>query len=298
MNAPGSERATRHAAVRRVLLLTLCANLIGVALKLAAGLQARSLAVMAEAAHSSLDAWNNVLALALAGIAAQAPDEEHPYGHGKFETLGALGIVAFLSITVYELVSSAISRLIFGSIYPDVGPFVIGAMIVAATLNFFVSRYEDRRGRELDSPILRADAAHTRSDMYASVAVLAGLALVTVGFSRADALFTLLVAAVIARAGWRILRGSVPILVDARAVEGTRIRTIALGTAGVIDAFDVRSRGREGDMFAELTITVDPGLDVERAHGIADEVERAVAAELGAREVVVHVEPAARPGPR
>jgi cation diffusion facilitator family transporter len=298
MNDASAQRTRRHADVRRVLLLTLAANLAGVALKLGAGLHARSLAVMAEAAHSSLDAWNNVLALALAGIAAQAPDEEHPYGHGKFETLGALGIVAFLSITVYELVSSAISRLIFGSIYPDVGPFVIGAMVGAAVLNYFVARYEDRRGRELDSVILRADAAHTRSDMYASVAVLAGLALVTLGFRSADAIFTLLVAAVIARAGWRILRGSVPILVDARAVEGARIREIALAAHGVIDAFDVRSRGREGDMFAELTITVDPALDVRSAHLIADEVERSVAAALGAREVVVHVEPAAQPRPR
>lgn len=297
MNGTTAERTRRHAEVRRVLLLTLAANLAGVALKLAAGLHARSLAVMAEAAHSSLDAWNNVLALALAGIAAQAPDEEHPYGHGKFETLGALGIVAFLSITVYELVSSAISRLIFGSIYPDVGPFVIGAMVGAAVLNFFVARYEDRRGRELDSVILRADAAHTRSDMYASVAVLAGLAIVTLGVRSADAIFTLLVAAVIARAGWRILRGSVPILVDARAVEGARIREIALAADGVVDAFDVRSRGREGDMFAELTVTVDPALDVGSAHRIADEVERAVGAGLGAREVVVHVEPAVPPSP-
>jgi len=286
------KRAQRHREVRRVLLITLGANIVAVGLKLGAGLHARSLAVMAEAANSSLDAWNNVLALTLSGIAAQAPDEEHPYGHAKFETLGALGIVAFLSITVYELVSSAISRLIHGSIYPDVGAFVIGTMVFSVVMNFFVSRYEDRKGRELDSDILRADATHTRSDMYASAAVLASLGIVSLGYTGADSIFTLIVAALIARAGWRILRRSVPILVDARAVEGARIREIALASEGVIDAFDVRSRGREGEMFAELTVTVDPTLDVARAHRIADEVERNVARELGAREVVVHVEPA------
>jgi cation diffusion facilitator family transporter len=296
MTDSASGRAARYAQVRRVLLLTLAANVVGLGVKLAAGLHARSLAVIADAAHSSLDAWNNILALALAGIAAQAPDEEHPYGHAKFETLGALGIVAFLSITVYELVSSAISRLILGSIYPEVGPAVIAAMIAAALLNFFVSRYEDRRGRELDSEILRADAAHTRSDMYASIAVLVGLGLVVMfDVQRADAAFTLVVAAIIARAGYRILRRSVPILVDARAVSGDRIRAIAVATDGVVDAFDVRSRGREGEVFAELTITVDPGLDVARAHRIADTVERTVAEEVAAREVVVHVEPAQPP---
>src|SRR5690606_34254648 len=193
---------------------------------------------------------------------------------------------------VYELVSSAISRLIHGSIYPDVGAFVIGTMVFSVVMNFFVSRYEDRKGRELDSDILRADATHTGSDMYASAAVLASLGIVSLGYTGADSIFTLIVAALIARAGWRILRRSVPILVDARAVEGARIREIALASEGVIDAFDVRSRGREGEMFAELTVTVDPTLDVARAHRIADEVERNVARELGAREVVVHVEPA------
>ncbi|MGH7507458.1 MAG: cation diffusion facilitator family transporter [Longimicrobiales bacterium] len=295
---PPYDRARRHAEVRRVLVLTLMANLIGVALKLSAGLNARSLAVVAEAAHSSLDAWNNVLALVLAGIAAQAPDEEHPYGHAKFETLAALGIVAFISITVYELVRSAISRLILGSIYPDVGPFVIAAMIGSAVLNFGVSHYESRRGRELRSEILLADAAHTRSDMYASVAVLVGLGIASLGFERADASFTLLVAAVIGRAGYRILRRSVPILVDARAAEPDTIRRIALASEGVVDAFDVRSRGRQGEAFAELTITVDPKLDVAHAHRIADAVERNIAAELGARDVVVHVEPAAPAGAR
>jgi cation diffusion facilitator family transporter len=298
MNQLANDRARRHAQVRYVLQLTLAANVVALALKLSGGLHARSLAVMADAAHSSLDAWNNVLALVLAGIAAQAPDEEHPYGHGKFETLAALAIVAFLSITVYELVSSAISRMVFGSIYPDVGPFVIGAMMASATLNFFVSRYEARRGRELDSEILTADAAHTRSDMYASAAVLIGLGLVTVGLQRADAVFTLVVAAIIARAGLRILRRSVPILVDARAVSGDRIRAIAVATQGVVDAFDVRSRGRVGEVFAELTITVDPGLDVARAHRIADAVEHSVAEAVAAREVVVHVEPAVPPRAR
>src|SRR5690606_17978587 len=109
------------------------------------------------------------------------------------------------------------------------------AMVGTAILNFFVSRYENRRGRELQSEILIADAAHTRSDMYASVAVLVGLFIVTLGFQRADAVFTLFVAGVIARAGYRILRRSVPILVDARAAEPETIRRIALSTNGVVD---------------------------------------------------------------
>jgi cation diffusion facilitator family transporter len=286
------EREARNQQVRRILLLTFMANLAVVIAKGAAGLLAQSLSVLADAAHSSVDAWNNVMALFLARLAAKAPDAEHPYGHAKFETLGALAIVAFLSVSVYELCSSAIVRLAGGGATPRATTFAVGVMLVSAVINFFVARYEGRAGERLHSEILMADAAHTRSDVYASLAVVLGLGLVRLGYPRADALFTLLVAVVIARAGWRILRSTVPILVDERAVSEEAICQIALDVAGVLNCFHVRSRGRAGEIFAELTITVNGALNVEEAHRIADDVEQRIAGSVGAREVVVHVEPA------
>jgi cation diffusion facilitator family transporter len=288
------EREARNQQVRRILLLTFIANLTVVVAKATAGLLAQSLSVLADAAHSSLDAWNNIMALFLARVAAKAPDAEHPYGHAKFETLGALAIVAFLSVSVYELCSSAITRLAGGGATPRGTTFAVVVMLVSAVINFFVARYEGRAGERLHSEILMADAAHTRSDVYASLAVVLGLALVRLGYPRADALFTLLVAVVIARAGWRILRSTVPILVDERAVSEEAICRLALDVSGVLDCFHVRSRGRAGEIFAELTITVDSGLNVEEAHRIADDVEQRIASNVGAREVVVHVEPAPR----
>lgn len=284
-------RESRNREIRRVLAWTLAVNLIVVAAKAVAGVRAEALSVVAEAAHSSVDAWNNVLGLVLAQVAAGAPDEEHPYGHAKFETLGALGVVAFLSITVFELLTSAIGRLIAGTARPEATPFVVGVMAASAVISFVVSRYENRHGVALGSELLIADAAHTGSDVYASLGVLIGLGLVALGYPRADAALTLLVAFVIARAGWRILRTTVPVLVDERAVEARTIRRIALDTSGVLGCYDVRSRGRTGDIFAELTIAVARSMNVEAAHDIADHVERRVAREVGAREVVVHIEP-------
>ncbi len=274
--------------------MTLFANLAVVVAKLAVGAAANVLSVMAEAAHSSTDAWNNVLALALTRVAAKEPDEDHPYGHGKFETLGAVAIVAFLSVTVYELCRGAIRRLVTGAGDPNVTALVVGTMIVSSVVSWAVARYELRQGLELGSDILVADAAHTRSDVYASATVLVGLGLVALGYPAADALFTLFVAAIIANAGWRILSRTVPILVDERAVAGDTIREIAREASGVVDVLDVRSRGRQGEVFAELTVTVDRSLNVEAAHQIADDVERRIVARLGARDVVVHVEPALR----
>src|SRR5256886_8731837 len=103
------------ALVRRVVLGLLVANLAVVGAKLAVGLASGSLAVLGSAVDSAVDALNNVLALIVVRVAAKAPDEDHPYGHGKFETLGALGIVGFLSITCFELVRGAVNDLVEGA---------------------------------------------------------------------------------------------------------------------------------------------------------------------------------------
>lgn len=286
-----ADREQRRREIRRVLILTLIANVAVVIGKATAGFSANSLSVIADSAHSSVDAWNNIMALLLARIAAKAPDAEHPYGHAKFETLGALAIVAFLSITVFELVKGVIVRLGGAGPQPEATPFVVIVMIISAVVSLLVARYEENYGRRYHSDILLADAAHTRSDVYASLAVLAGIALVGLGYPQADALVTLLVAAVIARVGWRIVQRAVPILVDQRAVAEGQICEVSLSTPGVMDCFAVRSRGRPGEVFVELTVTVNPRLNVYDGHVIADEVERRVANAVGAREVVVHVEP-------
>src|SRR5438034_6957253 len=103
------------ALVRRVFIGLLVANLAVVGVKLAVGLSSGSLAVLGGAVDSCVDALNNVLALIVVRVAAKEPDEDHPYGHGKFETLGALAIVGFLSITCFELVREGVNHLVSGS---------------------------------------------------------------------------------------------------------------------------------------------------------------------------------------
>src|SRR5216684_4482157 len=104
----------RSASVRRVLRGLLVANVAVVIAKAAVGTLAGSLAVLGDAIHSSVDAVYNVLGLIVVRVASRAPDEDHPYGHRKFETLGALSIVVFLSVTCFELVRSAIGHLLSG----------------------------------------------------------------------------------------------------------------------------------------------------------------------------------------
>src|SRR6267142_4834558 len=120
------------ALVRRVFIGLLVANLAVVGVKLAVGIKSGSLAVLGGAVDSCVDALNNVLALIIVRVAAREPDEDHPYGHGKFETLGALAIVVFLSITCFELVRNAVQTLVVGGhtiVVTDLGLVVLLATL-------------------------------------------------------------------------------------------------------------------------------------------------------------------------
>jgi cation diffusion facilitator family transporter len=264
-----------------------------VAVKAVAFAASGALSLLAEVIHSSLDASNNVFALWIARVAGREPDEKHPYGHHKFETLGALVLVGLLSITVFELVESAMARLTDPE--PPVveaGPLALGLMGFSVLAGLAIASYEARRGRELGSDLILADAAHTRSDVLTTLAVLIGLVLIRMGWAWIDPWLTLVVATAIAWTGWQIVRESVPVLVDERAVHPDRIRTVAEAIPDVVSCYGIRSRGRPGEVFAELTIAVDPALDVVRSHDITDEIEGLLRHSLGAREVVIHVEPA------
>lgn len=290
--AVDAEQEARAREVQRVLKLMLAVSLVLVAAKAAAGIVSGSLAVLGGAFDSGLDVLTTVVAITLARVAGEEPDERHPYGHEKFEALGALAMVAFLSITVYELVRTAITRLTGDGGEPvdtSLGVWVMGASLVVGVA---ASEYERRRGQALGSELLRADAAHLRADVFVTLAVLVGLLLTRLGWRTGDAWTTLLVAVLIIRTGLHILRETIPVLVDEAAVEAAEIREMAEAMDGVDAAYDVRSRGRrEGARFAELTIAVRSGLDIEQAHEIADLVEGEVRRRLGARRVVVHVEP-------
>jgi cation diffusion facilitator family transporter len=106
------ESTGRAPAIRATLLAILVANAVVVAVKLVIGIRTGTLAVLGAALESSLDMLNNVMGILLVSLAAQAPDDDHPYGHDKFETLGAIGIVGFLSISCFELLQEGVHKLL------------------------------------------------------------------------------------------------------------------------------------------------------------------------------------------
>lgn len=283
----------RARAVRTTLLVILALNAVVVVVKVVVGLRTQSLSVLGAALESTLDLLNNVMGIALVGIAARGPDEEHPYGHEKFETLGALAIAGFLSISCFELLRGGVNAVFEGHLphRPSVAELVLvaGTMIV----NVVVVWFERSRGRHLHSAFLLADVEHTRSDIYVTLAALGSLVLTRMGWGIVDPVLALAVAVVIAWHGFEIVRGTVPVLVDARAVDAAELTALLQTIPRVLDVRTVRSRASaSGLLFAEVTIGVDGATTVEEAHEISDAVEARIAEELGASEVTVHVEPA------
>jgi len=238
-----------------------------------------------------VDALNNVLALIVVRVAAKEPDEDHPYGHGKFETLGALAIVGFLSITCFELVRGAVNQLVSGMHRIDVTDFQLALLVLTLGVNVLVTWYEQRRGTELGSELLVADAAHTRADVFITVGVLIGILLTRSGWWWADPAVAIVVALVIVLVAYRIVARTVPVLVDERAMPPGDIQHAAQAVPGVKSAYGIRSRGPSDLRYAELTVCVDRHADVESAHAIADQVEERLKRDLRLHEVTVHVEP-------
>jgi cation diffusion facilitator family transporter len=287
------EWASHQPAVRRALIVVLIINVGVVSAKLYVGWATGSLTVLGAALESGLDLLNLIIGMKLVSIAARAPDEDHPYGHDKFESLGTLAIVGFLSISCFELLREAVSQVVHrvAPLRPSLAE--VAVLAVTALANVVIVWYERKRGRELDSAFLMADAAHTGSDLYVTLLAITSLVLAMLGLAAFDAPLAILVALMIARNGYGILRGSIPVLVDQRAVDAARIRQLVGDVPRVRDVRVVRSRATQsGLLFAEVTIGVAAASTVADAHAIADAVEAQIRQTLGAAEVTVHVEPA------
>ena len=285
------QAALRHAQIKKILLVALCFNLIAWALKFIWGYWTHSMSMQADSLHSLLDAFSSIMGLVGVYFAAQPPDAEHPYGHGKFETMAAIAISVFIFIGCFEIVSDSIKR--FGSgIIPTVTP--TGFIIMIATLigNSLLSRWEGRMGGALKSEILLADALHTKSDVYASLAVIVSMIATTAGYPFIDPLAALVISAVIGTAGIQILIASVKVLTDTAQIDSDVVSALAMKVDGVLACHAVRTRGSKTRVYMDLHVHVSPEMTIASAHQLAHKVEAEVMSQFKeVAEVVVHVEP-------
>jgi len=284
----------RNRKVRFVLAAILAANWAVAVAKLAFGLISDSAAVTADGLHSFIDGGSNVLGLVAMSVASRPADEDHPYGHGKFEALASLAIGAMIGIAMLELGRMALDSLL-NDRHPEVTPLMAGVMVLTLFVNMAVTRVERRQGEKLKSPLLLADAKHTLSDVFVTLSVLVSLGLVWLGYPKADGVVALVVMVFVAWVAWGIVRQAVGILSDTARLDPDKVAEITRGVEGVRSCRDVRSRGMEGTVYVDLKIDVDPHMTTAKAHELADEVEQRLQATFPeVVDVVVHVEPLLR----
>jgi cation diffusion facilitator family transporter len=288
--------AERARAVQRVVIEILVLNLAVAGAKALYGYFSGSLAVASDAIHSLTDAASNVIGMVVLRMAQKLPDEDHPYGHHKMEIVAAAFIGVLIAASSIRFGWSAIQALIHDAPPPHVT--LAGFAVMGGTLivNLFVALYENRKGRELGSAFLIADAAHTASDVWVTVAVIGSLILTYLRVPRADPLVALGVLVVIAWVSWRILAANLGVLVDRVRIDAARVRTAASGIEGVTGVHRVRSRGVDGAIHLDLHLQVDGGMSVRDAHAISHKVEDALKqAFTGVIDVTIHIEPDEEP---
>ncbi len=283
--------AGRTQGIRRVLWQVLFLNLVVAAAKLAWGLMSGAISMVADGIHSLMDSSSNVVGLVGTAVAARPPDHGHPYGHRKFEVIAALGITFLLFLAAYEIVTGAVGRLASGE-PPEVSATSYVVMLGTIAINSFVTVYERRRGDALHSPILIADSLHTRSDIYASLAVLVGITGSALRRPWLDPVAAFVVVALIVRAGYRIVTASLDVLADARVYHPDEIAAAAMEVPGVIDCHEVRTRGTPDHAHLDFHLTVAPETPTSEAHAIAHRAIEAIQRRFpGIRDVTPHVEP-------
>ena len=231
--------------------------------------------------------------MALVGVsAAQRPaDENHPYGHRKYETMASIGILMFMLLVLTEVARNAIAHLRAPSM-PSVLPVGVLTMIVTLVINVFVVRYESRAGMRLRSEVLGADARHTQSDVWTTLAVLAALTGVWLGYPILDPIAGLVISVFIGYACWKIAREASGVLADQVVLAEDDIRSVVEAVPGVVGSEKIRTRGTADNVFVDLHLWVDSRTPLGEAHALSHVVkDRLMQRFPEVVDVVIHIEP-------
>ena len=281
----------RYRAISRVLTRVFFLNIAVAVAKVAVGYTTGSVSVLSDGFHSLSDSATNIVALIGVHVARRPPDENHPYGHRKYETMAAAAIVAFLAIVVLEIGQAAFGRLRAGRV-PDATLASIVVMGVTLIVNIFVVRYERAAGRQLTSEVLLADALHTRSDVLTSLTVIVALAGTRMGIPILDPLAAFVVAGFIGYAAFDIARGASRVLSDEIVIPEEDIRTVVMGVPQVVGCHRIRTRGSADHVFLDLHVWMQADTRLDVAHDLSHDVkDRLMAKYPQIVDAIIHIEP-------
>ena len=279
----------------QVALTSIAASAALTVAKALVGLATGSLAILSEAGHSLIDLGATVLTYGAVRISGKPADEEHQYGHGKFKSVSALAQTALLFALSAVVIWQAVKRLIEHDGHAVMANgWAFGVIAVSMLVDFFRARALSRTARQTLSHALEADALHFSSDLWASLAVLVGLAGVKLGLAWADSVAALIVAVLVCIAGWRLGRRTIDTLTDV-APEGAtdKVRMVAGRVPGVVKVESARAREVGEKTFTDLTVTVSRTLPLDRVTAIKDAVSAAIRKQMPGAEPTITTKPVA-----
>lgn len=279
--------------IRRILILILLLNWAVAFAKIFYGLLTRCASMTADGFHSLSDGASNIIGIIGIHFACQPKDQDHPYGHKKYETLFSLVIAALLFIVAFNLAKEGIFRLYNPTKPPRIDLISFIVMTSTMMVNLWVMHYERKKGELLRSDILISDSMHTKADIFTSISVIIALVVVKLGYPLLDPITAIIISLFIAHAGYDIVKQSSAVLCDTAVIlDDKKITDIVLGVKGVKACHKIRSRGRPDDINIDLHVQVDSNMHIENAHKVSYAIEEAIKSGIPeVTDVVVHMEP-------
>ena len=276
----------------KVTLIGTASNLILSIIKFAGGIIGHSAAMIADATHSVSDLLTDMIVLIMFKVGQKPKDEDHPYGHGKAETLGTT-VVGFIIISVgiglayeaWEMIQSGIARI------PE--PLAAGTALISIFIKEWLFRYTRSVGEKSNNSLLLANAWHHRSDAISSIAALVGIIGAMLGFPALDPIAATMVAFMIMKVGYELTLGGFRDLMDTALNEkDTQSIQVAIDdVSGVLKSHDLRTRKIGGEILMDVHIQVDSDLTVTEGHEVAERVRRKLIKNYpNTQDVLVHVD--------
>lgn len=291
---PEEEKAHGHRLMRSATYAAVATAGTLIVVKMVAWLMTDSVAMLSTLIDSLLDAAASLVNLVAVHHALQPADREHRFGHGKAEPLAGLGQAAFITGSATFLVIEAGGRFVAPQPVAR-GEVGIAVMIFAIVATLGLVAFQRYVVRKTDSVAVNADSLHYTGDILINASVIVSLLLATgLGWTFADPLFAIGIAAYLIHNAWGIFRDSLNLLMDREFDEADRlrIRDICLSHPDVQNMHDLRTRSSGQQQFIQLHLELDPAMTLVQSHAVADEVERAIRRRFPNAEVIIHQDPA------
>jgi cation diffusion facilitator family transporter len=275
-----------------VALSSIFASVCMTGMKLVVGLMSGSIGILSEAAHSLLDMGAAIITYFAVRASGVPADAEHPYGHGKIESISALAETVLLFITSFWIIFEATKRLLHGGVEVEVTWYAFAVIIVSILIDYSRSRALMRVARETNSQALEADALHFQSDIWSSLVVLVGLVCVHFGYPGADAVAGLAVAIFVMKIGYDMGKRTFDVLIDT-APEGVenQVKDILDAVPHILTIERIRVRSMGPTLSIEALVTISRTHHTEDARDIIEGAEHAIRTHFPDADLVVHAKP-------